>query len=98
MEVGPVIPYPPVMDAFVTAAEAGLSPDLLDRVERGEEVVITRDGRAVARLSKGSGHDVAAGLAAVEKLSRLRDEIAARGGEPFTIDEILSFRDGGRRY
>lgn len=90
------------MDVTVTAAEAGLSPDLLDRVERGEEVAITRDGRTIARVVPTSSarppHDPIAVRAALAEMDRLRAEIAVRGGEPFTVEEILSFRDEGRRY
>jgi antitoxin (DNA-binding transcriptional repressor) of toxin-antitoxin stability system len=72
--------------------------ELLDRVERGEEIVITRHGRPVARLSRtGPGHDVAAARAAVEALAELGRKIAAESG-PFTIEEILAWRDEGRRY
>jgi antitoxin (DNA-binding transcriptional repressor) of toxin-antitoxin stability system len=71
--------------------------ELLDRVERGEEIVITRRGRPVARLSRtGPGHDVAAARAAVEALGALREEIARRSG-PITMAEILAMRDEGRK-
>jgi prevent-host-death family protein len=71
---------------------------LLDRVERGEEIVITRRGRAVARLSPAApGHDVAAARAAAEALVELGRKIAAKHG-PFTMEEILAWRDEGRRY
>lgn len=50
--------------------------ELLDRVERGEEVVITRHGRPVAKLSRtGPGHNVAAARAAANALMKLREEI-----------------------
>lgn len=73
--------------------------ELLDRVERGEEVVITRHGRPVAKLSRtGPGHNVAAARAAANALMKLREEIAEEGGGPFSLDEILALRDEGRRY
>ena len=75
-------------------AEPRLS-ELLDRVEHGEEIVITRQGRAVARLTPGGGHDIARGLAAVERLAALRAELAARGIN-VTPDEIRAMRDEGR--
>jgi len=34
----------------IGAREAGVKPALLDKVRNGEEVVITRQGKAVARL------------------------------------------------
>jgi len=73
--------------------------ELLDRVERGEEIVITRHGRPVARLSRtGPGHDVAAARAAAAALMQLRAEIAEEAGAPFSLAEILALRDEGRRY
>ena len=72
--------------------------DLLDRVERGEELVITRHGKPVARLIPAlSGHDVAKAKTAVRELAAIREEIRARSGN-FTLEEILSARDEGRKY
>jgi prevent-host-death family protein len=76
-------------------AKARLS-ELLDRVERGEQIVITRHGKPVARLVPEGGHDRAAALAAVEQLTKYRNELAARGVK-FTTEEILAMRDEGRR-
>jgi prevent-host-death family protein len=73
-------------------------PALLDRVERGEEIIITRRGRPIARLVPAkTGHDAAAARAVLAELLALRDEIGAASG-PFTRDEILSARDAGRKY
>lgn len=70
---------------------------LLDRVERGEEVVITRRGKAVARLVPiTSGHDVAAAREAVAALRQLREELAAEGVGA-TQDEIRTWIGEGRR-
>lgn len=67
--------------------------ELLDRVERGEEIVITRHGRPVARLSRtGPGHDVAAARAAAAALMQLREVIAAEAGGAFSLAEILALR------
>jgi prevent-host-death family protein len=68
---------------------------LVDQVERGQEVTITRRGKPVARLvpiavSRESGQ------AAVEKLLALRQGIARRG-EHFSWDELRAYRDEGRR-
>jgi prevent-host-death family protein len=70
--------------------------ELLDRVERGEQIVITRHGKAVARLVPEGGHNVADALAAVEELTRHRKELAARGVR-VTQAEIRAMRDEGRR-
>lgn len=67
---------------------------LLDQVEKGHEVVITRRGKPVARLVPTS--ETNRSRAAVEKLRALRDGIAARG-EPFPWSELKSYRDEGRR-
>lgn len=68
---------------------------LLDLVEQGEEVVITRRGKAVARLVPARpviGRDEA--LAAVARI-RARAEQQRLG--PFDWDEWKSYRDEGRR-
>ena len=41
---------------------------LLDRVERGEEIVITRRGKPVARLVPSVPHDKAEARAAAERI------------------------------
>jgi antitoxin (DNA-binding transcriptional repressor) of toxin-antitoxin stability system len=72
--------------------------ELLDRVEAGEEIVITRHGRPVAKLTRtGPGHDVAAAMAAVTAMDELREQIAAEAGGPFTIEEIIAWKNEGRR-
>jgi prevent-host-death family protein len=79
-------------------AKARLS-EVLDRVERGEEIVITRHGRPVARIvGTGPGHDVAAARAAAADLLAMRDQLAAEGVRPLTMDELLALRDEGRKY
>ncbi|WP_145735413.1 type II toxin-antitoxin system Phd/YefM family antitoxin [Nitrospirillum pindoramense] len=68
---------------------------LLDRIEAGEEVIITRHGRPVARLSPiDGGRDIASAKAA---LTALRHSIAARGQAPFTAAELDEYRAEGRR-
>ena len=86
-------PSPTTIGAY--DAKARLS-ELLDRVERGEHIVITRHGKPVARLVPERGHDVAEALAAVERLTALRKELAARGVR-ITQAEIRAMRDEGRR-
>ncbi len=84
----------------VQASEAKTHlPRLLDEVERGETIVITRHGRPIARLSRtGPGHNVAAARAAATALMELREQIAEEAGGPFSLAEILALRDEGRRY
>jgi len=67
---------------------------LLDRVERGEEVVITRHGKPVARLvPNGGGIDRSQAQAASERI-RLRAK-SLRLGE-FDWEKLKTDRDHGR--
>lgn len=68
---------------------------LIDQVEEGHEVTITRRGKPVARLVPVTA-EAARGRDAVEKLRALRAGIAARG-ENFTWNELKAYRDEGRR-
>lgn len=70
--------------------------ELLDRVEKGEQIIITRHGRPVARLVPEGRADRSAARAALEQLAAYRNELVARGVH-FTTEEILAMRDEGRR-
>ena len=64
---------------------------LLDRVEKGEEIRITRHGKRVARLVPDvPQHDVAAALAALDDISAMAIEEKAG---PFDWEEFRAFRD-----
>jgi prevent-host-death family protein len=66
---------------------------LLDDVERGETVVITRHGRPVARLTpevRPDQNKVAEAFASLREFRRSNGHI--------TIEDILSARDEGRKY
>ncbi len=68
---------------------------LLDRVERGEEIRITRHGRNVARLVPDvPKFDLAAARAALEDISAMA--IEAKAG-PFDWEEFKAYRDEGRK-
>lgn len=71
--------------------------ELLDLVERGEEVQITRNGKRVARLVPD--RDVASnpGVAAFERIRARLREPGVLKGDKVTIDEVLAWRDEGRR-
>ncbi|HYZ20729.1 MAG TPA: type II toxin-antitoxin system prevent-host-death family antitoxin [Rhodopila sp.] len=68
---------------------------LVDRVETGEAVTITRRGKPVARLVPVAS-DSDRGRQAATRLRTLRDTIARRG-ETFSWDELKAWRDEGRR-
>ena len=73
--------------------------ELLDRVLQGEEIVITRHQKPVARMvPEGRPSREAVGQA-VDALFRLRERIAARsrGQKPLTYPEIKSAIEEGRR-
>jgi len=86
------------MDGTVGAFEAKTHLSaLLDRVERGEEVTITRRGLPVAKLVPVKKADESAQPLS-ERLQALRRKMSERGFKPLTVEEILEFRDEGRRY
>lgn len=65
---------------------------LLDFVEQGETVVITRHGKAIARLSPEPDRrqaEIDAALAEIRAIGR-------RNGKA-TAEEIIAWRDEGRR-
>jgi prevent-host-death family protein len=67
--------------------------ELLDRVERGEEISITRRGKPIAKLTPiVPPHDVAA---AREAMQRLRARAKEFGGK-FDWEEWKRYRDEGR--
>jgi prevent-host-death family protein len=67
---------------------------LLDRVERGEEIVITRHGRPVARL--GPVSVTADRSSARAALARLRARARSLAAGPFDWETYKSDRDLGR--
>jgi prevent-host-death family protein len=67
-------------------------PRLLDEVERGETLIITRRGRAIARLvPEIDGRR--------EDIRRIIEEmkVAGRRHGKITADELISARDEGRK-
>jgi prevent-host-death family protein len=70
---------------------------LIDRAEAGEEIVITRHGRPVAKLGPVTARISAAEREAILKeTAALRAEIA-ENGPPFDWEDIRAMRDEGRR-
>jgi prevent-host-death family protein len=69
--------------------------ELLAKAERGEEIVITRRGRPVAKLVPlESAHDAEAARAAMGQLRTLAQEMQFG---PFNWREWKTYRDRGRR-
>ncbi|HRW59797.1 MAG TPA: type II toxin-antitoxin system prevent-host-death family antitoxin [Defluviicoccus sp.] len=66
---------------------------LLDDVERGETIIITRHGRAIARIVPDAGRRQEEVDAAIETIKGLRK----RTGK-VTLDDLLSARHEGHRY
>jgi prevent-host-death family protein len=83
----------------VTAIEAEAHfGDLLERVTQGEEIVITRHDRPVARIIPEGRRSHDRTQSAVAGLRALRAEIGdrTRAEEPLTMDEIDSAVAEGR--
>src|SRR5579864_5774236 len=68
-------------------------PQLLDEVERGATIVITRHGRRIARLVPEDGRRW-------EDVSRAVDELQAlrKGAGTITREELLALRHEGHKY
>jgi len=64
---------------------------ILDDVERGESVIITRHGKPIARLQPEQDFDSERAKRAFETIRQIRSRTA-----PMTVEEILSARDEGR--
>ncbi|WP_263353866.1 type II toxin-antitoxin system Phd/YefM family antitoxin [Acidicapsa acidisoli] len=79
-------------------------PHILDGIERGETVVITREGKAIAHISSGAGPKAAPDAGPQrkidpERIQRAKAEIMEirKRTKPVSLEEILSARDEGRR-
>lgn len=84
--------------ATVTAFEAKTRfGELLARVANGEEIVITKYEKPVARLVPENRPDLEKRRRAFEALDRLKADMRKRGMKPLTVKEILSARDEGRK-
>lgn len=66
---------------------------LLDDVERGDTLIITRHGKPIARLSPETERRQAEIEAALREMKKLRSR-----QQRVTVAEILSARDEGRKY
>ena len=83
--------------AKVTAFEAKTHfGDLLDRVSKGEEIVITRHDRPVARLVPEGAQRLDDVRRSVEGLRELQQQIRRRSKAKLTDTEARSAIDEGR--
>jgi prevent-host-death family protein len=84
--------------ATVTAFQAKTRfGEMLDRVVRGEEIVITRHEKAVARLVPEGGNNLEDTRQAVAELRSGRSLIAKRRGfKPLTDRDIKDSVEAGR--
>jgi prevent-host-death family protein len=82
----------------VQASEAKTHlPRLLDEVERGETIIITRHGRRIARIvpeADRQQREIDTALADIKELGR---EIHRRHG-PVSVEEIISSVHEGHKY
>jgi prevent-host-death family protein len=67
--------------------------ELLDQVEQGETIAITRHGRIVARITPDEEAKRQRAREAIKSILELRK--TAPGA---TVEEILQWRDEGRRF
>jgi prevent-host-death family protein len=70
---------------------------LIDRAEAGETIVITRQGRPVARLEPLSPIGDADRLRALAALKRMDEHALEMNLGPFNWEEWKTYRDEGRR-
>jgi prevent-host-death family protein len=81
-------------------AKTNLS-SLVDEVEKGGEITITRHGKPVAKLvahqEQPAPEVVAKRRQALLELREMATEIAKRSGKRLTIEEIKSWIEEGRR-
>lgn len=70
--------------------------ELLDRVSRGEEIVITRHDKPVARIVPEGRPSLAQTKRAVKEMRALRQEMVDRGFKPLTNKEIRDAINEGR--
>ena len=77
----------------VRASEAKTHlPSLLDEVERGETLIVTRHGRPIARIVPERDEKREDVRRAIEEIKAAR-----KGAGKMSVEEILSARDEGRR-
>ncbi|MBV9771969.1 MAG: type II toxin-antitoxin system prevent-host-death family antitoxin [Bryobacterales bacterium] len=82
----------------VTALEAKTRfGELLDRVARGEEIVITRHDKPVARIVPEGRQSLDQVRRAIESMRAQREEMVRKGFKPLSDKEIKAAINEGRR-
>ncbi len=73
--------------------------ELVEAAERGEETIVMKRGRPVAKLVPivSEADAIARRRAALERADALRAQLVRETGRVFTHEEIISARDEGRR-
>ena len=72
-------------------------PQLLNEVERGETIIITRRGRRIARIVPEAVRRQQEIDEAIDNIIALGNEIRKRNG-PIAIEEIISSIHEGHKY
>ena len=92
------------MDSPLAASEhvavddgAVVLDDLLGRVAQGTEIVLTRGGVAVARLTQPAEESALMAADVIEEMRALRARLHDQGFRPLDWQEIFAMRDEGRR-
>ena len=70
-------------------------PELIDRVARGEKILITRRGKPVAMLTPPPQQPDRDVRQVVEEMLAFRDQPRARSSDNLTIRQLI---EEGRRY
>lgn len=87
-----------IQTSVKTIAEADVDfARLLDRVARGEEVVITRNGKQVARMLPVDPRRSPEAIAALMRQIEATREHLRAAGVRITTEEIIAAKNEGRR-
>jgi antitoxin (DNA-binding transcriptional repressor) of toxin-antitoxin stability system len=70
--------------------------ELFDRVERGETITITREGRPLAQLHAHVNEAARSAPDILAEWRRLRERLRIEGVR-FSVEDVLDARDEGRR-
>lgn len=81
------------MDVGIYEAKTQL-PKLIERVQKGERITITKHGKPVAELVPMRRHDPEAVQQALRRLRAFREKLAARGVR-INVKELI---EEGRRF